>query len=288
MFPNQVNGKPHTHNFRRLAAYCTQEDVLIPDLTVFETLHYASLLLLPSTMSSRERSRRVEEVLKCLRLEKVRDSPIGGGFQRGISGGEKRRVSIGLELLTKPSLLLGDEVTSGLDSFSALSVMNIMKELAVQGHTVRPTPLTSNNPLYSMSFAALLLVIFCPHLFQSTIERVLTIFSRQCYVCSLVSVMLCSLVLVDCHEYPPAVLHYLLHVRQTHLAFGGPSGVRGTCSSCARFLRTCRCSLPPWMGDCGLLARDGVAVLHASRLRAAHIARPDTFLKLDSSLGVVG
>ncbi|CAN0366473.1 unnamed protein product, partial [Hapterophycus canaliculatus] len=76
------------------------------------------------------------QVLQQLGLEGIRNSRIGGGLSRGISGGEKRRLSIGTELLTRPALLFLDEPTTGLDSSTALRVMQLVSSVASRGTTV--------------------------------------------------------------------------------------------------------------------------------------------------------
>ena len=81
----------------------------------------------------------VDEMIKTLRLEKCADTMIGNELIKGISGGEKKRVSIGVELITQPSILFLDEPTSGLDSYAAYSVINNLKDLARLGCTVIST-----------------------------------------------------------------------------------------------------------------------------------------------------
>lgn len=117
-------------------AYLTQHDVLIPSLTVRETLTYAASLRLPASTGSSARRRIVQDVIEELRLDRCADTRIGDGWKRGCSGGEKRRVSIGVQLLSNPSLLLLDEPTTGLDAASALSVVKTLRQLAARGRTV--------------------------------------------------------------------------------------------------------------------------------------------------------
>ncbi|CAN0580384.1 unnamed protein product, partial [Ectocarpus sp. 12 AP-2014] len=99
---------------RALSAYVTQEDVLPETLTCYEHLMFHAQLRLPGHTTLARRHDRVVEVLEQLGLVDIRDSRIGGGLSRGISGGEKRRLSIGTELLTRPALLFLDEPTTGL------------------------------------------------------------------------------------------------------------------------------------------------------------------------------
>ncbi|KAI9478275.1 MAG: P-loop containing nucleoside triphosphate hydrolase protein [Benjaminiella poitrasii] len=124
---------PTRRQFKRLTGFVDQDDSLMRTLTVRETLTYAALMRLPRTMSLRAKQKRVEDVIQELGLTKIADSKVGVAGQRGISGGEKRRVSIGKELVTSPSLLFLDEPTSGLDAYNAGVVMECLQKLAHDG-----------------------------------------------------------------------------------------------------------------------------------------------------------
>ncbi|KAJ3670244.1 hypothetical protein LUZ60_010568 [Juncus effusus] len=110
------NGRPFSTSLTRSIGFVTQDDVLYPHLTVTETLVYTALLRLPSSISRKEKTEIAESVMSELGLMTCRNSIIGGRLVRGVSGGERKRVSIGQELLINPSLLFLDEPTSGLDS----------------------------------------------------------------------------------------------------------------------------------------------------------------------------
>lgn len=100
-----------------------QDDVLFENLTVQQTLEYTSRLRLSKNMSRKEKMQKVDEIIDVLNLEKARNTIIGGPFKRyysrifhlihifssGVSGGERKRVNIGNELLTRPSMILLDE-----------------------------------------------------------------------------------------------------------------------------------------------------------------------------------
>ncbi|KAJ1919906.1 hypothetical protein H4219_001686 [Mycoemilia scoparia] len=124
-------GQPRDiHLYKHKVAFVEQEDLLYSTLTVEETIRYAAELRMPSrTFSQQERSDRVERVISDLRLNNVRHTRIGGPFQRGVSGGEKKRVSIGVEMVTDPSIIFLDEPTSGLDSNSADMVVEMIHSL---------------------------------------------------------------------------------------------------------------------------------------------------------------
>ncbi|RID56830.1 hypothetical protein BRARA_F00252 [Brassica rapa] len=130
-----VNGKKRRLDFGT-SAYVTQEDVLLGTLTVRESIAYSAHLRLPSKLSRKEITDIVEATITDMGLEECSDRTIGNWHMRGISGGEKKRLSIALEVLTKPSLLFLDEPTSGLDSASAFFVVQILRNIASNGKTV--------------------------------------------------------------------------------------------------------------------------------------------------------
>jgi len=113
-----------------VVGYVDQTDVLPGTSTVREALRFAARLKLPEHVPSEERERRVAQVIHLLGLDNVADGRIGDDEQRGLSGGERRRLSIGLELIARPSVLFLDEPTSGLDSVSALRVVKVLKALS--------------------------------------------------------------------------------------------------------------------------------------------------------------
>jgi len=96
-------------------AYVMQQDLLLPDLTVRETLQYAADLRLPSLSDSAQRTAIVESVILELGLKECVDTRIGSSIHKGCSGGEKRRVSIAVQMLSNPSVLFCDEPTTGLN-----------------------------------------------------------------------------------------------------------------------------------------------------------------------------
>ncbi|XP_002974167.2 ABC transporter G family member 11 [Selaginella moellendorffii] len=119
-----------------VAAYVTQDDTLIGTLTVRETIAFSANLRLPDRMPASKKRAIVESTIVEMGLQESADTAIGNWHLRGLSGGEKRRVSIALEILTRPRLLFLDEPTSGLDSASAFFVTQTLKNLARDGRTV--------------------------------------------------------------------------------------------------------------------------------------------------------
>ncbi|GAV60150.1 ABC_tran domain-containing protein/ABC2_membrane domain-containing protein [Cephalotus follicularis] len=131
-----VNDQPmDAKHFRRLSGYVTQDEALFPLLTIKETLMYSARLRLHG--GHKKAVTRVKELLKELGLEHVADARIGGELNRGISGGEMRRVSIGVDLIHDPPVLLLDEPTSKLDSASAFHIALLLKSMATKdGKTI--------------------------------------------------------------------------------------------------------------------------------------------------------
>lgn len=137
-----VNGSPmdisKTRSFQKISAYVTQFDALFPLLTVQETLVYSALLR--RSGGPREAVTRAKQIMNELGLSHVAGSRVG----TGISGGERRRVSIGVDLVHDPDAIFVDEPTSGLDSVSALQVASILKEMAI--HRAKTVVITIHQP----------------------------------------------------------------------------------------------------------------------------------------------
>ncbi|XP_058183900.1 ABC transporter G family member 21-like [Rhododendron vialii] len=144
------DGQPFSGSVKRKTGFVPQDDILYPHLTVLETLTYAALLKLPSKLTKDEKIEQAELVIEELGLTKCRDNVIGGPLCRGVSGGERKRVSIGQEMLVNPSLLLLDEPTSGLDSTTAQRMMATLRGLARGGKTLITTIHQPSSTLYRM------------------------------------------------------------------------------------------------------------------------------------------
>ncbi|XP_038693234.1 ABC transporter G family member 15-like isoform X2 [Tripterygium wilfordii] len=117
-------------------SYVTQQDVFLGTLTVKETLTYSAHLRLPSTMTMKERNKVVEDTITKMGLEYCADTRIGNWSSRGISSGEKRRLSISVHILTRPRVLFLDEPTTGLDSAAAFFVICTLRNIACDGTIV--------------------------------------------------------------------------------------------------------------------------------------------------------
>ncbi|XP_027910762.1 ABC transporter G family member 21-like [Vigna unguiculata] len=146
------NNHPFSSSMRRNIGFVSQEDVLYPHLTVIETLTYAAMLKLPRSLTREEKMEQAEMIIGELGLSRCRNNLVGGGAAvfRGISGGERKRVNIGQEMLVNPSLLLLDEPTSGLDSTTAQRIVAMLHSLALSGRTVVTTIHQPSSRLFWM------------------------------------------------------------------------------------------------------------------------------------------
>ncbi|KAK7244562.1 hypothetical protein RIF29_39386 [Crotalaria pallida] len=122
--------------YSREVSYVAQEELFLGTLSVRETLTYSANMRLPSTMTKEEINKVVGDTIMKMGLEECADNKIGNWHLRGISNGEKKRVSIGLEILTQPHVLLLDEPTSGLDSASAFYVVQALSNIACNGKII--------------------------------------------------------------------------------------------------------------------------------------------------------
>ncbi|KAJ6424278.1 hypothetical protein OIU84_025128 [Salix udensis] len=128
------------------SAYVTQDDTLITTLTVKEAVYYSAQLQLPDSMTRAEKKERAEMIIREMGLQDAMNTRIGGWGSKGISGGQKRRVSICIEILTHPKLLFLDEPTSGLDSAASFYVMSRIARLDRKGENTRTVIASIHQP----------------------------------------------------------------------------------------------------------------------------------------------
>ncbi|XP_064272693.1 broad substrate specificity ATP-binding cassette transporter ABCG2 isoform X2 [Passer domesticus] len=131
-----INGAPQPANFKCTSGYVVQDDVVMGTLTVRENLKFSAALRLPKSVKEEEKNERVNQIIKELGLSKVADSKVGTQFSRGVSGGERKRTNIGMELITDPAILFLDEPTTGLDASTANAVLLLLKRMSKQGRTI--------------------------------------------------------------------------------------------------------------------------------------------------------
>jgi len=173
-------------------AYVIQQDILlrihfeqfkliVATLTVRETLRYSAALRLAQS-TNKERKDLVEQVILQLGLKDAANTFIGDEFRRGCSGGEKRRVSIGVQLLANPSVLFLDEPTTGLDAFSALQVVHTLRDLARSGRTVIITIHQPRSDIFFL-FDYITLLSHGQTVYSGPTSEVLTYFDQRGFPC---------------------------------------------------------------------------------------------------------
>lgn len=133
----KINGSAGASSkYKKVIGYVPQDDIVLPELTVRENILHSARIRLPSYWSDTDVQTHVELVLRCLKISHVQNSRVGSTAAPVISGGERKRVSIGMELAAAPMALFLDEPTSGLDATSASSIMSILKAISSFGITV--------------------------------------------------------------------------------------------------------------------------------------------------------
>uniref|UniRef100_K3X5A6 ABC transporter domain-containing protein n=1 Tax=Globisporangium ultimum (strain ATCC 200006 / CBS 805.95 / DAOM BR144) TaxID=431595 RepID=K3X5A6_GLOUD len=145
-----VNGQPWSKSMKRLTSYVMQDDLFYQTITVREHLVFQARLRMGATFTEEQYLNRVDTVMEELGLMKCRDTLIGGPTLRGISGGERKRLSFAAEILTNPSILFVDEPTSGLDSFMAETVVSQLQQIARDGRTVIATIHQPSSELFAL------------------------------------------------------------------------------------------------------------------------------------------
>lgn len=177
-----IDGAPQPPNFKCLSGYVVQDDVVMGTLTVRENLRFSAALRLPSSVSQREKEMRVNSLIKELGLSKVADSKVGTQLIRGISGGERKRTNIGMELIIDPSVLFLDEPTTGLDASTANSVLQLLKRMANHGRTII---MSIHQPRYSIYrlFDSLTLLVSGKQVYHGPAQNALDYFANIGYAC---------------------------------------------------------------------------------------------------------
>ncbi|KAF9434230.1 hypothetical protein BGZ76_008355 [Entomortierella beljakovae] len=154
----EVDGVPFRRDFQRTTGYCEQLDVHVPQCTVREALQFSARLRQPADISEEEKDAYVEEIINILEMNGIADALIGtteSGL--GISVEERKRLTIGVELVAKPKLLFLDEPTSGLDAQASYNIMRFMRKLTDQGQAILCTIHQPSSQLFAFFDNLLLL-----------------------------------------------------------------------------------------------------------------------------------
>ncbi|KAG5175579.1 P-loop containing nucleoside triphosphate hydrolase protein [Tribonema minus] len=178
----RLNGRSYDNaELKRMSGYVMQDDLLNGNLTCEETLDYTARLRCPQDKTDAMRKVRVDRVLQQMGLEHARHTIVGTPLRKGISGGERKRLSVGLELLVEPKLLFLDEPTSGLDSVTALMLCNILREIS-ETCTVVCTIHQPQSKIYSL-FDNLILLKAGDIAYQGPAREALAFFEQTGYPC---------------------------------------------------------------------------------------------------------
>ncbi|XP_042368219.1 LOW QUALITY PROTEIN: broad substrate specificity ATP-binding cassette transporter ABCG2-like [Plectropomus leopardus] len=177
-----IDGAHQPPNFKCLSGYVVQDDVVMGTLTVRENFTFSAALRLPVSVSQEEKKQKVDRLIQELGLGRVADSRVGTQLIRGISGGERKRTNIGMELIIDPPVLFLDEPTTGLDASTANSVLLLLKRMAGQGRTII---LSIHQPRYSIYrlFDSLTLLVSGKQVYHGPAQSALEYFSDIGYTC---------------------------------------------------------------------------------------------------------
>ncbi|KAI6897325.1 hypothetical protein KC348_g17757, partial [Hortaea werneckii] len=134
----KINGhaKATTREYRKVIGYVPQDDILVPELTIRENILHSARCRLPARWKDKAIQAHVDALIACLQLSHVQDSRVGDVNRPGVSGGQRKRTSIGIELAAAPMAIFLDEPTSGLDASSAASLMRLLKGISRLGVTI--------------------------------------------------------------------------------------------------------------------------------------------------------
>ncbi|KAF7233474.1 hypothetical protein EG68_08766 [Paragonimus skrjabini miyazakii] len=204
-----VDGLPQPKNFKCISGYVVQDDIVMGTLTVRENLNFSAALRMTDQCSKQERRRKVNEIIDELGLTGVADSKIGTDLIRGVSGGERKRTNIGMELITDPPVLFLDEPTTGLDAFMAGQVIKTLKNLSRRGRTII---FSIHQPKYSIYklFDSLTLVFRGRLVYHGPAKyEPIRYFLNLGYVC-------------ENHNNPPDFFMDILHGEAAHRPMNGP------------------------------------------------------------------
>ncbi|KAH9519784.1 ATP-binding cassette sub- G member 2 [Bulinus truncatus] len=177
-----LDGLPTPDNFKCLVGYVVQDDVVMGTLTVRENFEFSATLRLPSSVKKQERKERIDQIIFELGLTEVADSKVGTEFIRGVSGGERKRCNIGMELIISPPVLFLDEPTTGLDASTANAVMLLLRRLADRGRNII---FSIHQPRYSIYrlFDTLMMLSHGDVVYHGKASEALDYFASIGYIC---------------------------------------------------------------------------------------------------------
>lgn len=146
---NNINIHTQKDDMQGVIGYIAQDDLLIEELTVYENLYYNAKLCFKD-LSEEQLSKSVMDVLVSLGLEKTKDLRVGSVLDKTISGGQRKRLNIALELIREPAVMFVDEPTSGLSSRDSENVIDLLKELSLKGKLIFVVIHQPSSDIYKM------------------------------------------------------------------------------------------------------------------------------------------
>ena len=177
------NGKREKGRARRkLLSYVAQEDTLLGVFTVSETLWFAARFFYGYNVDTTLLQEKIDAIIDSVGLRDCKDTIVGNIFFKGLSGGQVRRLSIAVELISSPAILLLDEPTSGLDSASAFAIMQELRGLADLGHTVLCTIHQPSSEIWAR-FDSFMLIAQGKVCYMGPAARAVPFFGSIGYVC---------------------------------------------------------------------------------------------------------
>ena len=183
-----LNGRKYTRRvLKSMSGYVMQDDLVNPHLTVSETLSYAAELRMPQESTKAQRDDMCAHVLDLVGISHCAGTLVGDTRIKGISGGERKRLCVAIELLTKPRLLFLDEPTSGLDSATAYSVVKLLKNLSTATRFPTTVVTTLHQPqskIFAL-FDNLILMRKGDMVFQGAASKAQEYFASLAYPCPL-------------------------------------------------------------------------------------------------------
>lgn len=172
---NNVVINPNSIEYRKKIAFVAQDDSLQATSTPREAIRFSAKLRLPRSTTEEELDVLTNKILSSLGLNECANTYIGGPLLKGISGGERKRTSIGVELVVRPTEIFLDEPTSGLDSYSATQVMELLQKVSNAGTSVLFTIHQPSSEVFA-AFSNLILLNKGKVMYQGSVKNVSTFF----------------------------------------------------------------------------------------------------------------
>jgi len=167
---------------KKISGFVFQDDIILRTMTVSEALYMSALLKLPESISNEDKMKIVNEMISILHLEKCKDTIVGDSTLKGISGGERKRLSVGMEMIMNPSIIFLDEPTSGLDTYTAYSLVKSLKNLTLEGRTVVATIHQPSSDILRL-FDDIILLNHGKIVFQGEVNNIVNYFDNIGYKC---------------------------------------------------------------------------------------------------------